>query len=131
MPFDLITMGRVGVDLYPEQIGVPLADVHTFAKSLGGSATNVAVAAARLGARAAVITKVGDDPFGPYVRGALRGFGVDDAFVSAVRSGATPPVTTAVRAPSRAAATATFVGLPPSDLANVRTSASGTPTCSG
>jgi 5-dehydro-2-deoxygluconokinase len=81
LPYDLITMGRVGVDLYPEQIGVPLADVRTFAKSLGGSATNVAVAAARLGARAAVITKVGDDPFGPYVRGALRGFGVDDAFV--------------------------------------------------
>jgi 5-dehydro-2-deoxygluconokinase len=78
---DLITMGRVGVDLYPEQIGVPLAEVSTFAKSLGGSATNVAVAAARLGARAAVITKVGDDPFGPYVRSALRGFGVDDAFV--------------------------------------------------
>ena len=64
---DLITMGRVGVDLYPEQIGVPLAEVKTFAKSLGGSATNVAVAAARLGLRAAVITKVGDDPFGPYV----------------------------------------------------------------
>jgi 5-dehydro-2-deoxygluconokinase len=81
MPYDLITMGRVGVDLYPEQIGVPLAEVRTFAKSLGGSATNVAVAAARLGARAAVITKVGDDPFGPYVRAALRGFGVDDAFV--------------------------------------------------
>jgi len=79
--YDLITMGRVGVDLYPEQIGVPLAEVRTFAKSLGGSPTNVAVAAARLGARAAVITKVGDDPFGPYVRAALRGFGVDDAFV--------------------------------------------------
>ena len=78
---DLITMGRVGVDLYPEQIGVSLADVRTFAKSLGGSATNVAVAAARLGLRSAVITKVGDDPFGPYVRGALREFGVDDAFV--------------------------------------------------
>ena len=44
-PFDLITIGRVSVDLYPEQIGVPLADVRTFAKSLGGSATNVAVAA--------------------------------------------------------------------------------------
>ncbi len=81
MPYDLITMGRVGVDLYPEQIGVPLAQVRTFAKSLGGSPTNVAVAAARLGARAAVITKVGDDPFGPYIRDALRGFGVDDAFV--------------------------------------------------
>jgi 5-dehydro-2-deoxygluconokinase len=80
-PFDLITMGRVGVDLYPEQIGVHLADVRTFAKSLGGSATNVAVAAARLGARSAVITKVGDDPFGPYVRDALRGFGVDSRWV--------------------------------------------------
>jgi 5-dehydro-2-deoxygluconokinase len=79
--YDLITMGRVGVDLYPEQLDTPLADVATFAKSLGGSATNVAVAAARLGARAAVITKVGDDPFGPYVRRALRDFGVDDRFV--------------------------------------------------
>jgi 5-dehydro-2-deoxygluconokinase len=79
--FDLITMGRVSVDLYPEQIGVHLADVRTFQKSLGGSATNVSVAAARLGVRAAVITKVGDDPFGPYVRDALRGFGVDPLWV--------------------------------------------------
>jgi 5-dehydro-2-deoxygluconokinase len=80
-PFDLITMGRVSVDLYPEQVGVSLADVQTFAKSLGGSATNVAVAAARLGHRTAVVTKVGDDPFGPYVRRALRDFGVDDRWV--------------------------------------------------
>ncbi len=79
--FDLITMGRVGVDLYPEQSGVALKDVRSFAKSLGGSATNVAVAAARLGARAGVITKVGDDPFGPYVREALEGFGVESRFV--------------------------------------------------
>jgi len=92
VPFDLITMGRVGVDLYPEQVGVPLADVRTFAKSLGGSATNVAVAAARLGARAAVITKVGDDPFGPYVRAALRGFGVDDRFVGTHPTLRTPVV---------------------------------------
>jgi 5-dehydro-2-deoxygluconokinase len=92
LPYDLITMGRVGVDLYPEQIGVPLAEVRTFAKSLGGSATNVAVAAARLGARAAVVTKVGDDPFGPYVRGALRGFGVDDAFVGTHPALRTPVV---------------------------------------
>jgi 5-dehydro-2-deoxygluconokinase len=89
---DLITMGRVGVDLYPEQIGVSLADVQTFAKSLGGSATNVAVAAARLGARAAVITKVGDDPFGPYVRSALRGFGVDDRWVGTHPTLRTPVV---------------------------------------
>src|SRR4029079_13426339 len=74
-------MGRVGVDLYPGQIGVPLAEGRTFAKALGGSATTVAVAAARLGATAAVIPKVGDDPFGPYVRSALRDFGVDDRWV--------------------------------------------------
>ena len=74
-------MGRVSVDLYPEQIGVSLAEVKTFAKSLGGSATNVAVAAARLGHPSAVITKVGDDGFGPYVRKALEEFGVDARWV--------------------------------------------------
>jgi 5-dehydro-2-deoxygluconokinase len=91
-PFDLITMGRVGVDLYPEQLGVELADVTTFAKSLGGSSTNVAVAAARLGNRAAAITKVGDDPFGPYVRRALRDFGVDDRWVGTHPTLRTPVV---------------------------------------
>jgi 5-dehydro-2-deoxygluconokinase len=79
--YDVLTMGRVGVDLYPQQIGVPLAEVRSFAKSLGGSPTNVAVGAARYGHRAAVVTKVGDDGFGTYVRSALRGFGVDDRFV--------------------------------------------------
>ncbi|HET7272790.1 MAG TPA: 5-dehydro-2-deoxygluconokinase [Rubrobacter sp.] len=78
---EVITMGRVSVDLYPEQIGVKLAEVETFAKSLGGSATNVAVAAARLGHPSAVITKVGDDGFGPYIRSALEGFGVDNRWV--------------------------------------------------
>src|SRR5437879_5103102 len=78
---EVITMGRVGVDLYPEQIGVSLAEVRTFAKSLGGSATNVAVAAARLGRRSAVITKVGRDGFGDYVRLALEGFGVETRWV--------------------------------------------------
>jgi len=79
--FDVITIGRVGVDLYPEQSGVSLADVQTFRKSLGGSPVNVAVAAARLGARAATITKVGDDPFGSYIRAALEEFGVDTRWV--------------------------------------------------
>ncbi len=78
---EVITMGRVSVDLYPEQIGVSLAEVKTFAKSLGGSATNVAVAAARLGHRSAVITKVGEDGFGPYIRTALEQFGVDARYV--------------------------------------------------
>jgi 5-dehydro-2-deoxygluconokinase len=89
---DLITLGRVGVDLYPEQIGVHLPDVRTFAKSLGGTATNVAVAASRLGARAAVVTKVGDDPFGTYVRQALEGFGVDTRYVSTHPTLRTPVV---------------------------------------
>ena len=80
--FDVITMGRVGVDLYPEQSGVSLAEVETFRKSLGGSPVNVAVAAARLGSgRVAAITKVGDDPFGPYVRAAMDGFRVDTRWV--------------------------------------------------
>ena len=78
---EVLTVGRVSVDLYPEQVGVPLAEVRTFRKTLGGSPTNVAVAAARLGRRAAVVTKVGDDPFGLYVRQALAAFGVDPARV--------------------------------------------------
>lgn len=79
--FDLVTMGRIGVDLYPQQTGVGLEDVTSFGKYLGGSATNVAVAAARYGRRCAVVTKTGDDPFGRYLRRALGEFGVDDRFV--------------------------------------------------
>ena len=78
---EVLTVGRVSVDLYPEQSHASLADVRTFRKMLGGSPTNVAVAAARLGRRAAVATKVGDDPFGAYVRAALSDFGVDASFV--------------------------------------------------
>ncbi len=82
--YDVLTIGRVGVDIYPLQAGVGLQDVETFRKFLGGSATNVAVAAARHGRRSAVITRTGDDPFGRYVHRELRRLGVDDAFVSAV-----------------------------------------------
>jgi 5-dehydro-2-deoxygluconokinase len=88
--FDVITMGRVGVDLYPQQTGVGLAEVTSFGKFLGGSATNVAVAAARHRRRTAVITRTGADPFGEYVHRALREFGVDDRFVSAVPDLPTP-----------------------------------------
>jgi len=77
-------MGRTGVDLYPQQVGVGLEDVQTFAKYLGGSATNVAVAAARYQRRTAVITRTGDDPFGRFVHAALRGYGVDDRYVTPV-----------------------------------------------
>jgi 5-dehydro-2-deoxygluconokinase len=91
MPADeVLTMGRIGVDLYPQQIGVSLREVRTFAKFLGGSATNVAVAAARHGRRSAVITRTGDDPFGAFLHDALRGFGVDDRFVTPVATLPTP-----------------------------------------
>jgi 5-dehydro-2-deoxygluconokinase len=89
-PFDVITMGRVGVDLYPLQVGVGLVDVTTFGKFLGGSATNVAVAAARHGRRTAVITRTGDDPFGRFVHRALGDLGVDDRYVTAVPGLPTP-----------------------------------------
>ena len=89
---DVLTMGRVSVDVYPLQVGVPLEDVETFGKFLGGSATNVAVAAARHGRRSAVITRTGADPFGRYVHKALGELGVDDRFVSAVEGLPTPVV---------------------------------------
>ena len=80
---ELLTIGRVSIDLYPQQSGVPLAEVASFAKSIGGSPTNVAVAAARLGRRAAVVTRVGDDGFGDYIRNALaQRFGVVNRYVS-------------------------------------------------
>src|ERR1700684_3805460 len=88
--FEVLTMGRVGVDLYPQQVGVHLEDVETFAKYLGGSATNVAVAAARYQRLTAVITRTGDDPFGRFVHQALVGYGIDDRFVSSVPGLPTP-----------------------------------------
>ena len=94
-------MGRISVDLYPEQIGVPLAEVRTFAKSLGGSPTNVAVGAARYGHRSAVITKVGDDGFGVNARRALREFGVDDRYVGTDAGLRTPLVFCEIYPPDR------------------------------
>ena len=79
---DVLTIGRVGVDLYAEELHVGFTQARRFRKSVGGSPTNVAVAAARLGRRAAVFTKVGDDGLGEYVRYALvEEFGVDTRFV--------------------------------------------------
>ncbi|NGO84415.1 5-dehydro-2-deoxygluconokinase [Streptomyces sp. 196(2019)] len=89
-PYDVVTMGRIGVDLYPLDIGVPLARVGTFGKFLGGSPTNVAVAAARLGRRTAVVTRTGRDAFGDYLHQELRGFGVDDRWVTPVEEYPTP-----------------------------------------
>jgi 5-dehydro-2-deoxygluconokinase len=90
--FEVLTIGRVGVDLYPLQSGTHLQDVESFGRFLGGSPTNVAVAAARHGRRSAVITRTGRDPFGAFIHQALRDLDVDDRYVSAV-DGLPTPVT--------------------------------------
>lgn len=81
-PFDVLAIGRSGVDIYPLQTGVGLEHVESFGKFLGGSAANVAVAAARLGNSAALISGVGDDPFGTFVRNELADLGVDNRYVT-------------------------------------------------
>ena len=78
---DVLAIGRCGVDIYPQQVGVPLEEVKTFGKYLGGSATNVAVAAARYGRQVAVLTGVGDDPFGRFVSQELARLNVDPSLV--------------------------------------------------
>ena len=87
---EVLTFGRAGVDIYPLQVGVGLEDVETFGKYLGGTCANVAVAAARLGHRTGIITGVGDDPFGRFVRRAFRELGVTDAHVVTNQTYATP-----------------------------------------
>nr|WP_217274864.1 5-dehydro-2-deoxygluconokinase [Rathayibacter sp. VKM Ac-2835] len=85
-----MTIGRVGVDIYPLQDGLGLEDVETFGKYLGGSAANVAIAAARHGHSAALISRAGDDPFGRYVKRELVRLGVSDEFVGTEPDLATP-----------------------------------------
>ncbi len=90
--YDVITIGRVGVDIYPQQYGVGLEDVKTFEKFLGGSATNVACAVAKYDLKSAVITRTGNDPFGKYVHAELKRLKVSDEFVSGVEGLQTPVV---------------------------------------
>ena len=90
--FDVITIGRVGIDVYPLQVGVGLGGVTSFGKFLGGSATNVAVAATKYGLKSAVITRTGNDPFGKFIHSELLRLGVSDEFVSGVTGLNTPVV---------------------------------------
>jgi 5-dehydro-2-deoxygluconokinase len=78
---DVLAVGRLGVDLYPLQDGVGLEDVTTFGKYLGGSAANVAVAVARYGLSSALVSRVGDDPFGRYLVRELGRLGVGTDYV--------------------------------------------------
>lgn len=87
---DLLSVGRISVDLYALESGVGFEGQQTFHKSVGGSPTNVAVAAARLGLHAGIATKVGDDAFGRYVRNRLTDWGVDTTYVGVESHAQTP-----------------------------------------
>ena len=83
---DLITVGRVSLDLFSRDIGAPFVDIGSFETSVGGSPVNIAIGAARLGMRALAFTAVGDDEVGRFVRAYLAREGVDTAHV-AVKTG--------------------------------------------
>lgn len=99
MSYDVITTGRISVDIYPNDIGVGLAEVQSFGKYLGGSPSNVAVAAARHGRRTAVITRTGNDPFGDFLRSELRRYGVDPQWATGVPGLQTPVTFCAIQPP--------------------------------
>lgn len=86
----VVSVGRISVDLYAQEAHQGFESQQSFSKSVGGSPTNVAVAAAQLGQSVALITKVGDDDFGDYVLGRLRDWGVDTAFIQKVPDSQTP-----------------------------------------
>ncbi len=87
---ELLTVGRISIDLYCDQLGADWHAATSFSKAVGGSPTNVAIQAARLGHRAAVFTKVGGDPFGQVAIGELQDFGVDTRFVGVAQDAVTP-----------------------------------------
>lgn len=78
---DAVMIGRAGVDLYGEQIGGRLEDMGSFAKYIGGSPTNTSIGAARLGLNTALITRVGNDAMGRFIREELQREGVNTAAV--------------------------------------------------
>lgn len=81
---EIVIAGRVCIDLYPQQPGLSLSDVTSFGKSIGGSAANVAVAAARHGRTVSFLSRTGDDPFGEYAVQELGRFGVDTGAIRPV-----------------------------------------------
>src|SRR5205085_7958706 len=87
---ELLTVGRISIDLYCDQLGAGWHEARSFMKAVGGSPTNVAIAAARLGHRAAVYTKVGGDPFGEVAVRELHEFEVDVDFVGIEEELVTP-----------------------------------------
>ncbi len=107
---DLLALGRISVDLYAQEPGASFLEPQTFVKSIGGSPSNVAVAAARLGLRSAVVTAVGADPLGEYTLAKLAALGVDTRYVTVRADGRTPVVLVALEDPAEP--TITFLRAP-------------------
>ena len=80
--YDLITMGRATIDLYAQDIGVPFEKIKSFAAYVGGSPTNIAVGARRLGLDVALISGVGEDPVGDFVLAFLSEEQIDTEFIT-------------------------------------------------
>jgi 5-dehydro-2-deoxygluconokinase len=80
-PLELICLGRAAVDFYGEQIGGRLEDMQSFTKYLGGSSANLCAGVARLGLRSSMLTRVGNEHMGRFVREALAAFGADVSHV--------------------------------------------------
>jgi 5-dehydro-2-deoxygluconokinase len=98
---DAFVFGRVGIDLYPNQIETPLREVRTYTRFVGGFAGNVAAGLGRLGVAVAIVSRVGDDPHGEFVRGWLAGEGVDVRFLGTDPDWLTPPTFCEVWPPDR------------------------------
>jgi 5-dehydro-2-deoxygluconokinase len=98
---DAAVIGRVGIDLYPNEIETPLSQVRTFTRYVGGFAGNVATGLARLGVRTAIVSRVGVDGHGEYVRSWLAGEGIDVRFLATDPYWQTPPTFCEVWPPDR------------------------------
>ncbi len=100
-PIDVAVLGRVGIDLYPNQLRTPLREVRTYTRFVGGFAGNVATGLARLGLRPAIVSRVGPDPHGEFVRDFLSAEGVDVRFLAVDERLMTPPTFCEVWPPDR------------------------------
>jgi len=100
-PIDVAVLGRVGIDLYPNQLRTPLREVRTYTRFVGGFAGNVSTGLTRLGLRAAIVSRVGPDPHGEFVRDFLSREGVDVRFLAVDDRLMTPPTFCEVWPPDR------------------------------
>jgi 5-dehydro-2-deoxygluconokinase len=101
MSYDLITLGRVGLDLYSMNIGAPFVEIEAFDTAVGGSPTNIAIGSSRLGLRTAALTAVGDEPIGDFVLNFLNKEGVDTQYIPRIPGTRTGMAVVGIEPPDR------------------------------